>query len=168
MDDPNAIIRAGEDDPNSFESLVTRYRPMVLGAVRYVLGDSADAEDAVQETFLKAWKFLSHYRNTRRPFPVWLRAIARREAINVYRKRRRDERVQIKISEQIHDQHLFESTLAAIAFGELIERLPEEFLVVFVLRECYGYSYREITRITGRPSGTIMSRLHRSRARFAA
>ncbi len=141
--------------------------------------NEADAEDLVQETYLKAFRFRDKYRpgtNLR----AWLFRILTNSFINRYRKKQREPRqtsvedaedffLYRQISAQ-RDEHLFpsaeEEALAKLADEDVkraIEELPEQFRIAVILADIEGFSYKEIAEITNVKIGTVMSRLSRGR-----
>src|SRR5258708_1898946 len=86
-DDDNPLILASrEGDHDAFRRLYERYAPAVLGFLAHRLGDHALAEDALQETFVKAFRALDAF-DTKRRFGPWLSTIAENVAIDAYRRR---------------------------------------------------------------------------------
>lgn len=145
-------------------------------------GNPVDAEDLVQETYLRAFRSLSQFQagtNLR----AWLFKILTNAFINDYRKRTR--RPRSTSLDNVEDYYLYahlidsgiqpsasrpeDEVLNAITDEAIIrslEALPEEFRQVVLLADVEGFSYREIAEILSIPVGTVMSRLHRARRRL--
>jgi RNA polymerase sigma-70 factor (ECF subfamily) len=139
-----------------------------------------DAQDLVQETFLKAYSaFASFTEGTN--LKAWLYRIMTNSYINTYRKKQREP--YLGVVEELEDWQLggAESTTATSARSaeaEAIDRtpatvvtdalnaLPEDFRIAVYLADVEGFSYQEIADIAEVPIGTVMSRLHRGRARL--
>ena len=138
---------------------------------RWLTRNGTDAEDVVQEAYLRAFKHFRSFRGSdSRP---WLLAIVRNTFYTWLRQNRAPE-LQIPFDEEIQiadEDHLDpEAQLLQKANTHLvrqaIEELPPEFREVIVLRELEGLSYRQIADVTDTPVGTVMSRLARGRKRL--
>jgi RNA polymerase sigma-70 factor (ECF subfamily) len=138
---------------------------------RWLTRNDTDAEDVVQEAYLRAFKhFRSFDGSDGRP---WLLAIVRNTFYTWLQQNRAPER-QTPFDEEIHiaeEDHLNpEALLLQKASNQLvrqaIEELPAEFREVIVLRELEGLSYKQIADVTEIPVGTVMSRLARGRKRL--
>ena len=148
------------------------------GALR-MTRNPADAEDLVQETYLKAYRAFAGFQDGTN-LKAWLYRILTNTFINTYRakKRRPDE----SDLDEVEDLYLYRRLggLEAAAVGrsaedelfdrvtdvevkEALESLPEQFRVAVLLADVEGFSYKEIAEILDIPIGTVMSRLHRGR-----
>jgi RNA polymerase sigma-70 factor (ECF subfamily) len=161
-----------------FEQDVVPYRVQLYPAALRMTKNASDAEDLVQETFARAYAAFHQFQpgtNLR----AWLHRILANTFINTYRKKRR-EPVQA-LGAGSGDWQLEAGTAAGLARSaeaEALERLadsdildalrdlPEDFRVAVYLADIEGYPYKEIAEIMGTPIGTVMSRLHRGRARL--
>jgi RNA polymerase sigma-70 factor, ECF subfamily len=145
-------------------------------------GNPADAEDLVQETYLRAFRSIGQFKpgtNLR----AWLFKIQTNSFINEYRKRVRRPRNQSldDVEEYYLYSHLVESgvqpspsvtedeILAQIDDADVfqaLDELPDNYRQVVLLADVEGFAYREIAEILDIPVGTVMSRLHRARKRL--
>ena len=132
---------------------------------RWLVRNDHDAEDIVQESFVKAFLALDRFRGG--DARVWLLAIVRNTAMSMLRRRRADPMPGEEAPEPADRGEGIEHTLIA---GErrqqvrtAIERLPGEFRKTLILRELEGLSYKEIAGVLDVPVGTVMSRLARAR-----
>ena len=143
---------------------------------------AADAEDLVQETYLRAFRSL-HQFSEGTNLRAWLFRILTNTYINDYRKRqRRPTNTSLDDIEEFYlYDHLIDSgvqpgderpedevleRLTTDEVSSAIDQLPEEFRQVVVLADVEGFAYREIAEIVGIPVGTVMSRLFRARRRL--
>lgn len=151
-----------------FHERVLPYLDAAHNLARYLLRDAHEAEDAVQDSFLRAIRHFEDFRGL--DGRAWLLSIVRNTCLTRLRGRRsRGENVEF--DEEIHtaeekapgpDMEL-ERKAATQSVREGLDRLPVEFREVIVLRELEGMSYKEIAQVSGVPIGTVMSRLARGR-----
>ena len=154
-----------------FEAAVLPHLDAAYNLARYLTRDLHDAEDVVQEAYLRALRYFSGYRGG--DARAWMLAIVR----NTFHTWRRRERHQDETTEFDEDRHseavegshpgaLLDTALDREALERALDRLPTEFREVLVLRELEGMSYKEIGAVVGVPVGTVMSRLARARERL--
>ena len=141
-----------------FEETVLPFLDDAYTLARYLVRDEHDAQDVVQEAFLRALKYFRTFRGEEPR--AWLLAIVRNRA-HTWRHGRRADTVTTEFDEEVHSGEAKETVRRAL------EKLAPEFREVIVLREVNGLSYKEIAQVTGSPVGTVMSRLARARARLA-
>jgi RNA polymerase sigma-70 factor (ECF subfamily) len=154
-----------------FEQVVLPHLGAAYNLARWITGNDYDAEDVVQESYLRALKFFGGFRGENsRP---WLLTIVRNTCFTWLRQNRFSE-LSVELDEEIHTGETEsgnpESILLAAAQNEMvrkaIEKLPPEFREVIILREMENLSYKEIADIASIPVGTVMSRLARARSRL--
>src|SRR6202046_3246825 len=166
-------------DQANFADLAMQHMGSLYTAALRMTRNPADAEDLVQETYLKAFRaFASFQQGTN--LKAWLYKILTNTFINSYRsKRRRPEETEL---DDVGDLYLYhhlgalgsanagrsaeEEVLERITDDEVkaaIESLPDAFRIAVILADVEGFSYKEIAEITEVPIGTVMSRLHRGR-----
>lgn len=159
------------DGPVELEQLVRECHGFVYRLALRILGDIPSAEDAVQETFLRAWRHLGKLRRRGR-LKTWLYRIAYNVCLDETRRRRRapmpaDSAPNGALLETADPRGSAEvQALAAHADSTLLEalgQLPPSFRAVLVLREVEALSYAQIARILRCPVGTVRSRLARAR-----
>ncbi len=160
-----AITQAQAGDRLAFGNLVRTYRPGVVNVVYRMCGDAALAEDAAQDTFVRAWEHLNSFRprsdSPGASFRNWLYRIATNCAVSELRRRRP--------TVNIDDLALPDDRRGPERRAELAERvevvrqavlaLPEASRSALILREYEGLSYRDIAETLEIPIGTVMSRL---------
>jgi RNA polymerase sigma-70 factor, ECF subfamily len=180
-DDRRLVERAQAGDVRAFEALVRRYERWVFTLTLRMLGDRAEAEDAAQEVFLKAYRGLAGFRGDSR-FSTWLYAIASRHCLTALASRaragarrdwfgRRGPAAGDDPSERLDrladdapraDQLLERRDLAALVQAELT-KLPEDHRLILILRDIQGMAYTDIAQSLQIELGTVRSRLHRAR-----
>jgi RNA polymerase sigma-70 factor (ECF subfamily) len=159
-----------ESSGTEFEREILPHLDAAFSLARFLLGNDEDAEDAVQEAALRAFRFFDGFRgqNSR----AWFLRIVRNSAFNALKRAHGHE--ETVFDEELHTpenaaadagvqidyEHDRETIRAAIA------QLPPEFREVITLRELEDCSYKEIADIANVPIGTVMSRLSRARAQL--
>ena len=154
-----------------FEQTVLPHLDAAYNLARWLTGNDHDAEDAVQESYLRALRFFSGFRgDNARP---WLLAIVRNTCYTWLRRNRMEEQTtELDESAQVPDPNSVtpESILLATARTDLVQHalasLPPGFREIVILRELEGMSYKEIAEVMGAPIGTVMSGLARGRAQL--
>ena len=168
------LVRARKGDDEAFARLVELYQKPVYNLCYRMLGNPGDAEDAAQESFLRAYKNLRRYDNAR-PFATWLLSIASHFCIDQLRKRRfnafsldDDERAWLEPPDPGMGP---ETTLSVqekqAQVQELLENLSPKDRAAVVMRYWYDYSYEEIAQELSLTVSAVKSRLHRSRRDLA-
>ncbi len=167
------------DRDKRFEQDVVPFMGQLYPAALRMTRNPSDAEDLIQETFAKAYAAF-HQFTPGTNLRAWLHRILSNTFINSYRKKRR-EPIQDLGADFSDDWQTSNDPLtppARSAEAEALERLadsdilqalrelPAEFRVAIYLADVEGYPYREIAEMMGTPIGTVMSRLHRGRARL--
>src|SRR5215210_1182500 len=166
-------------DQARFEEVAMEHMSSLYTAALRMTRNAADAEDLVQETYLKAYRAFDSFQEGTN-LKAWLYKILTNTFINAYRsKKRRPEESEI---EDVENLYLYRRLggLEGAAAGrsaeeevmehfpeaevkQAVESLPEQFRMAVLLADVEGFSYKEIAEILGIPIGTVMSRLHRGR-----
>ena len=157
-----------------FEAAVLPHLDAAYTLARYLLRDDHDAQDVVQEAYLRALNYFDGFRGTgAAEGRSWLLAIVRNTAYTLRANRRPDAHAtefdETLHSEGVEDEHPETELLRAAdraAVRRALDALPVEFREVIVLRELQDLSYKEIAEVAGIPVGTVMSRLARARRRL--
>ncbi|MCL2423271.1 MAG: sigma-70 family RNA polymerase sigma factor, partial [Micrococcales bacterium] len=162
-----------------FEDEALVYLDQLYGAALRMTRNTADADDLVQETYAKALASFHQYRPGTN-LKAWLYRILTNTYINSYRRRQREPQ---QAADEVEDWQLARaeshtSTGLRSAEAEALDRLPDDdvkaalamvpeaFRMTVYLADVEGFAYKEIAEIMGTPIGTVMSRLHRGRARL--
>jgi RNA polymerase sigma-70 factor, ECF subfamily len=163
---------AGDDD--AFDALVSRYVRPIYNFTFRIMKSESDAEDATQETFVKAWKHLKRF-NERQSFKTWLYAIAHNAAIDVLRKRKEvlfaEISTEYDFAETIADEELLPDELAIKAetkgvLDTALAELPVIYREVLLLRYTSDMTFDEIGEVLGRPLHTVKSQHRRGIAQL--
>ena len=161
----SALVRAAlNGDDRAFTTLVDRHAPACLRFARRMLGEMADAEDAAQETFLRAFNALRSY-DASTPFRTWLFAIlVNRCRTSLLRRSRRERRI---VSEAIQvDRAASDDQARAFEFREEIAwalgALPAEQREAFLLKHVEDLSYDEMVVVTGAGASALRMRVKRA------
>jgi RNA polymerase sigma-70 factor (ECF subfamily) len=166
-------------DPAHFADQAMEHMPSLYSAALRMTRKPADAEDLVQETYLKAYRGFGSFREGTN-LKAWLYRILTNTFINRYRKQQR--RPDESSLDDVEDFFLYRrlgglegarssrsaedellDVLGESEVREAVESLPEQFRLAVLLADVEGFSYKEIAEILDVPVGTVMSRLHRGR-----
>jgi RNA polymerase sigma-70 factor, ECF subfamily len=166
-------------DQGRFADLAMPYMDALYSAALRMTRNPADAEDLVQETYLRAYRGFPGFQEGTN-LKAWLYKILTNTFINIYRaKKRRPEQVDLDDTEDFYlyrklggleaveaqrspESEVLDQMPEAVV-KEALEALPEQFRMAVLLADVEGFSYKEIAEITDVPIGTVMSRLHRGR-----
>ncbi len=169
MDEALWIQQAQRGDMDAFARLVSLYQAPIYNLAYRMLGERMEAEDAAQETFLRAFRNLSRYDSTR-PFRNWLLSIAAHYCVDCIRRRRPT----VALDDEATPEVLHGEPGDAVAAWEareriqrLLMRLPAEDRAAVTLRYWYDCSYEEMAQILGTTVSAVKSRLHRARLSLA-
>lgn len=160
--------RFAEGDPDAVRELYTDFGKAVFSVAYSALGDRSLAEEAVQQTFLQAWRAADGFDTSREPGP-WLYAIARRVAVDLYRRERRHLGKQPLDAETdvVALPESFERTWEAWEVRTALERMPKDLREVIRATHFLGLTHEETAQELDIPLGTVKSRSHRAYRRLA-
>ena len=169
-------------DQSEFESMAMPFMDQLYSHALRLTKNSSDAEDLVQETYLKGYRAFSTFEEGTN-LRAWLFRILTNSFINNYRKKQRSfeeedlddvedmylhRRLEITQTPSLGmsaEDMLFER-LTEEEIKDAVEDLPTQYREVVLLADVQGFSYKEIADILDIPDGTVMSRLHRGRAKL--
>jgi len=163
-------------DRRAFDLLVLKYQRRLMRLMARIVHDPAEAEDVVQETFIKAYRAMQHFRGDS-AFYTWLYRIGINTAKNFLATQGRRTPTTIDTdaeqaegqveSDQLRDINTPESVLASKQIAQTVnaamDALPVDLRTAISLREIEGLSYEEISDIMACPIGTVRSRIFRAR-----
>jgi RNA polymerase sigma-70 factor, ECF subfamily len=160
-----------------FERDVLPMLPSLYGAAMRLTRNPSDAEDLIQETYLRAYRGFAGFQEGTN-LKAWLYRILTNSFINTYRKKQREPQI-VDGPDDVDEWYLYdrlggrsveESAETEVldqipdqGVKDALESLPERFRLPVLLADVEGFSYKEIAEIMETPIGTVMSRLHRGR-----
>jgi RNA polymerase sigma-70 factor (ECF subfamily) len=181
LDDSGVVAAHLAGDRLAFGELVERYQNRLLNFIYRTTGDRERAEDLVQETFIRVYRHLHRFDQTKK-FSTWIYTISSNLAKNELRNRSRNPLVLFQTLMKNRDadtrplewedntyrpDDLFRKRHLKSQVDAAVDQLPEHHRTVFILREMEGKTYEEIADITATNLGTVKSRLNRARNNFA-
>jgi len=156
---------------STFEQALLPHLDAAYNLARWLIHNVQDAEDVVQEAYMRALRFFPSFRGG--DARAWLLTIVRNTCFTWLHANRPlqfaaefDENLAPPDSRAQNPEELVLHTDASTLVRKALEKLPPNFREVLILRELQGLSYREIATITGTPEGTVMSSLSRARFRL--
>ncbi|MFP4547659.1 MAG: RNA polymerase sigma factor [Fidelibacterota bacterium] len=176
LTDEELIKRFQKGDVWAFEEIVRRYRDRLTNFVYRYVNDRREAEDLVQDTFLKLYQNKHAYKEIAK-FSTWIYTIAANLAKTLLRKRKtrklmffshlgpEDKDLDLPSKDRT-TQEILESEHGEKIIQQAISKLPEHFRIAIILRDVQELSYEEISNIIGKPIGTVKSRINRARLRL--
>ena len=176
MNEQQAIERARQSDVDAFNQLVLAYQNLAYSVAYRMLRDEAAAADAVQDSFIKAYRALSQFKDGN--FKSWLMRIVVNTCYDVLRVRGRRpvESLDDMAVEPVSMTPMSAAPESPESYAERselrqhiessIEYLPQDQRLAVMLCDVHGYAYEEIVDITGWPMGTVKSRISRGRIKL--
>ena len=165
IDERTLVLDAQKGDEPSFAHLVRRHQRRAYTVARAIVLSHEDAEDAVQDAFLHAWRALDRFR-PEQPFGAWLHRIVANAALDVTRRRK------IRDADELTDVHAspFRDPAEARNLRErltdALATLPTRQRAVIVLHDVEGFRHAEIGALLAIPEGTARSDLHHARTQL--
>jgi len=168
---PRVALRCEKEDLSSFEEALLPHLDAAHNLARWLLRNEQDAQDVVQEAYLRAFKSFSgfHGSNGR----AWLLTIVRNTSYTLLKKNHAvdltttfDEEIHVAGDESASPATILKHSEDAELIREAMDELPAEFREILTLRHQEGLSYKEIADIAQIPPGTVMSRLARARGKL--
>ena len=173
------VRRAKRGDDQAFEELVRRYDRNVFRIAQHITQNREDAEDVVQEAFLKAYSNLEKFQEQSK-FYTWLVRIAVNEALMKLRRRKPERTVSLDEEVKTEDdslprevadwspnpEQMYNQAELRDILTKTIQGLPSGFRTVFVLRDVEGLSTEEVARALGSSEATVRSQISKARVKM--
>jgi RNA polymerase sigma-70 factor (ECF subfamily) len=172
LSDSELVDKATNGDRRALDTLVERYSPRVNRLASHLMGDLEDARDAAQESLVKVCTRLKQFRGEAQ-FATWLHRLV----VNTCRDRMAFQRVRraepLDLDEHMPSDDIDPSSLAVVTdlrrdLADALSRLSNDQRIAVVLRDSFGLSYKEISKVARMPVGTAKCYVHRARARLRA
>lgn len=168
-------MKKNNHDANDFEREAIPHMDALFNFALKMTGDSDDADDLIQETYIRAFRFWDKFESGTN-CKAWLFRIMKNTFINLYRKKAKEpnkvdyedvenyyENAKPSSTDDSHlEKEIFDSLLDD-KVTDAISSLPEEFRTIVILSDLEGFTYEEIADFVDCPVGTVRSRLHRAR-----
>ena len=157
------IYRNGERE-RAFTEIVKAYSERLFWYVRRYVGCQEDADDLIQEIFVKVWAALPSFRGEARLF-TWIYRIATNEALNFLRRQRVRAALNFKsldaeVARRIDEDTYFNGGEAERRLMKALQKLPQKQRIVFSMRYFEDMSYEEISEVTGTSTGALKASYH--------
>jgi RNA polymerase sigma-70 factor (ECF subfamily) len=160
------LARAISGDLSAFEQIVIRYQRRVLTLAWRLLGSGEDAQDASQEVFMRAFRFLHKFDSTR-PFEPWLIQLTVNVCRDIGRKRTVTVFLDADALQARSDPHMeLSSEEQKAMLRRALQELPEKERAAVVLRDIEGFSTREVAEILGSSEATVRSQISTARLKI--
>lgn len=167
LEDGLLAARAAEGDDDAFAVLVHRHSSPLLALAYRMLGSLPDAEEAVQDALISAWRRLPDFRGDA-AFRTWMYRIVTNRCLTLLRRHAPPVSLSVVPEPSAHDPggepaRAAESEAATHALAEALRGLPPAQRACWILRELHGMSYAEIAQVVGESEPTVRGRLFRAR-----
>ena len=152
-------------DMVAFSSMVDRYKNRLLNVIGRMLSSSEEAEDIVQETFVRVYQHRQSF-NFKHCFSTWIYTIALNLARNELRKRKKFKFFEISEMQGNEKEFAVDAKIPSRlpqVLDKAIRGLPEKYRIAFILRDVEEMPYEEVAKVLGVPLGTVKSRVNRAR-----
>ncbi len=160
------ILKLQEPDQQreAFEWIVNTYKEQLYYQIRRMVLSHEDADDLLQNTFIKAWNNLEYFRGEAK-LSTWLYRIALNECLNFLNKQRAQKHLSIEESKanllnQLESDPYFDGDQTQLLFEKAIQTLPEKQRIIFHLKYFQDMKYNEISEIMGTSIGALKASYH--------
>lgn len=163
LSDEALLAGLGAGDRDASAAFVRRFQARVFGLTLSILRDRGAAEDAAQETFVRAWRHAAAYDPRRGSVAAWLLTIARNTSINMLPRRRPDpiDPAVLTTMREARPAPVEDGWTSdtSVSLGEALDHLPEPQRKALVLAAFYGFTAAEMSELDGVPVGTVKTRV---------
>ena len=171
------LLRAQKNDIEAFESLISPYTNQLLNHAFRILKNREDAEDALQDTYLKTYNSIKKFEGVS-SFKTWLYKILTNACLDKLRKQKRetttslyttdeDGEHEINVADETYSPEISAQKSAAYAaLKKALDTLSEEHRIAIIMRDIDGLTYDEIAEATETNVGTVKSRINRARSQL--
>lgn len=173
LDETTLVVRAQDGDVGAFEELARRHQNALFRVAVRVLGDATDAEDALQDALIDAWRRIGTFRGEA-AFSTWMYRIVTHRCTALVRRRQRTDPLPTDDGpgapaddRSPTPERAAEVDAEMAALSRAVASLPEDQRTAWVLRELEGLGYSEISQITGAGETAVRGRIHRARGALA-
>jgi RNA polymerase sigma-70 factor, ECF subfamily len=168
LDEATLVVRAQEGDVGAFEALARRHQSALYRVAVRVLGDQVEAEDAVQEALIDAWRRIGRFRGES-AFTTWMYRIVTNRCLSMLRQRRPIpiEHLDDQVPAPDSPERTAELDAGLVALRRALGGLSDDLRVCWVLRELEGLRYADIAQIAGASEDAVRGRIHRARVQLA-
>lgn len=152
-----AEVKAGNQ--TAFAEVYDRYSGAINGVIGRFISDEAIAQDVLQDTFIKVWKNIRMYDDTKGSFFTWMLNIARNTSIDALRKLKKEGKSEIQILETtVNSSTTVQQNVGTIGLRQLVDRLPAEQQTMIEYLYFKGYTQQEVADELEIPLGTVKTR----------
>jgi RNA polymerase sigma-70 factor (ECF subfamily) len=166
LEDRDLLLKIKNPDTCNygFNLLVRKYQERVYWHIRKMVIDHDDADDLVQEVFLKVWKNLGKFREDASLF-TWIYRIATNESLNFLKKKRRKfmlpiVNVEQELTNKLESDTLIDGNVIEMKLQQALLKLPDKQRLVFNMRYYEELKYEDISKITGTSVGALKANYH--------
>jgi RNA polymerase sigma-70 factor (ECF subfamily) len=173
----NELVMLVKKNPESYKEISARYQGKLFAYLYRLIGDKDEAEDLLQNVFIKAYRNLDSY-DTNRKFSSWIYRIAHNEAVNHIKRKSlkrfvsldnvtntKDKLDSASAEDNAHESWIRKETGEEV--DEAIKKLPLKYRQVLILRYYSDKSYEEISEILGRPVNTVGTLIKRAKSKLS-
>lgn len=166
VEDAEILQKFGRDETRNeaFNLLIRKYQQKIYWHIRRMVINHDDADDLVQEVFVKVWKNLGGFRSDSQLY-TWLYRIATNECITFLNKKKNQQNIPLEdvaydLADSLHDSNYFDGNKAQLKLQQALLTLPEKQRLVFNMKYFDDLKYEEISEIVGTSVGALKASFH--------